>query len=129
MKDKRIEKLANNLLSHSVNLQKGEKILIEIIGMDAIPLGKELIKKAENVGAIPIFNIIDYEIMREMLINATEEQMKMYAKHDLQRMKDMDAYIGVRASTNTAELNGISKEKMEIYNNYYTLFCKFYEIL
>ena len=44
MKDLRIEKLANNLLNHSINLQKGEKILIEIIGMEAIPLGKELIK-------------------------------------------------------------------------------------
>ena len=127
MKDLRIEKLANNLLNHSINLQKGEKILIEIIGMEAIPLGKELIKKAENIGAIPIFNIIDNEIMREMLINATEEQMKMYAKHDLQRMKDMDAYIGVRASTNTAELNGISKEKMDLYNKFYTLPVHFEE--
>ena len=127
MKDLRIEKLANNLLNHSLNLQKGEKILIEIIGMEAIPLGKELIKKAENIGALPFFNIIDYEIMREMLINGTEEQMQMYAKHDLQRMKDMDAYIGVRASTNTAELNGVSKEKMGLYNKYYTLPVHFEE--
>ena len=70
MRDLRIEKLANNLLNHSINLQKGEKILIEIIGMEAIPLGKELIRQAENIGATPFFNIIDYEIIREMLINA-----------------------------------------------------------
>lgn len=127
MRDLRIEKLANNLLNHSINLQKEEKILIEIIGMEAIPLGKELIRQAENIGATPFFNIIDHEIMREMLINGTEEQMQMYAKHDLQRMKDMDAYVGVRASTNTAELNGISKEKMELYNKYYTLPVHFEE--
>lgn len=127
MRDIRIEKLASNLLRHSINLQKGEKILIEIIGMDAILLGKELIRQAENIGAIPFFNIIDYEIMREMLINGTEEQMQIYAKHDLQRMKDMDAYIGVRASTNTAELNGISTEKMEMYNKYYTMPVHFEE--
>ena len=127
MRDIRIEKLANNLLSHSVNLQKGEKILIEIIGMDAIPLGKELIRQAENIGALPFFNIIDYEIIREMLINGTKEQLQIYAKHDLQRMKDMDAYIGVRASTNTAELNGVSAEKMEMYNKYYTMPVHFEE--
>ena len=127
MKDIRIEKLASNLLSHSINLQKGEKILIEIIGMDAIPLGKELIKQAENIGVIPFFNIIDYEIMREMILNGTEEQMKIFAKHDVQRMKDMDAYIGIRASTNTAELNGVPVEKMEIYNKYYTLPVHFEE--
>ena len=59
--------------------------------------------------------------MREMLMNTSEEQIKIYAKHDLQRMKDMDAYIGIRASTNTSELNGIPKENMELYNKYYVL--------
>ena len=127
MRDIRIKKLASNLLNHSVNLQKGEKILIEIIGMDAIPLGKELIRQAENIGALPFFNIIDYEIIREMLMNGTEEQMQIYAKHDLQTMKDMDAYIGVRASTNTAELNGVPTEQMEMYNKYHTLPVHFEE--
>lgn len=127
MKDSRIGILANNLLNHSVSLKKGEKILIEIIGMDAIPLGKELIKQAENIGALPFFNIIDYEIMRQMLINCSEEQIKMYAEHDLQRMKNMDAYIGIRATTNTAELNGVPKEKMELYNKYYTVPVHFKE--
>ena len=127
MKDLRIEKLARNLLNHSIKLQKGERLLIEIIGTEAVPLGKELIKQAESIGAFPFFNIIDYEIMREMLTNCTEEQIQIYAKHDLQRMKDMDAYIGVRASTNTAELNGISKRKMELYNKYYTLPVHFEE--
>ena len=121
MKDSRIEKLARNLLNHSINLKKGENILIEIIGMAAIPLGKELIKQAENIGAYPQFNIIDYEIMREILLNCSEEQIKIYAKHELKRMKDMNAYIGIRASNNTAELSGIPKEKMELYNKYYTL--------
>ena len=127
MKDLRIEKLARNLLNHSIKLQKGERLLIEIIGTEAVPLGKELIKQAESIGAFPFFNIIDYEIMREKVTNCTEEQIQIYAKHDLQRMKDMDAYIGIRASTNTAELNGISKEKMELYNKYYTLPVHFEE--
>lgn len=127
MKDIRKEKLANNLLKHSINLQKNEKILIEIIGIDGIPLGKELIKQAEQIGAYPCFNIIDYKIMREMLLNSSKEQIKIYAQHDLQRMKDMDAYIGIRASNNTAELNGIAKDKMELYNKYYTLPVHFEE--
>lgn len=44
----------------------------------------------------------------------------MYAEHDLQRMKDMDAYIGISDNPNIAELNGIGKDKIEIYNKYYT---------
>ena len=88
-----------------------KKVLIEILGMDALPLGKELIKQAENMGALPFFNIIDYEVMREMLLNASEEQIKIYAKHDLQKMQDMDCYIGIRASKNASELNGIPKRE------------------
>ncbi len=121
MKDLRIEQLSENLLKHSVNLQKGENLLVEILGEDGIPLAKEIIKKAEKFGANVYFNIINHEILRTMLENSTEEQIKMYAKHDLIRMKDMQAYIGIGASSNTAELNGISSEKMKLYNEYYTL--------
>lgn len=120
MKDIRIEKLAKNLLTHSVKLQSNENILIEVIGEDGLLLAKELMKQASNIGARPFFNIIDYELERVMLENLTEEQVKIYAKHDLERMKDMDAYIGIRASTNIAELVDISSEKMNLYNKYYT---------
>lgn len=48
-----------------------------------------------------------------MLENAAEEQIKMYAKHDLIRMKDMQTYIGIGTSSNTAELNGIPGEKIQ----------------
>ena len=77
MKDLIIEKLATNLLTYSVNIQKGENILIEVLGEDGIPLAKELIKKAEELGAKPYFNIINYELLRIMLENATEEQIKI----------------------------------------------------
>ena len=129
MKDKRIETLANNLLKNSVKLQEHENILIEILGEDGIPLGKELIKQAEKMKANPYFNIVNYEILREMLLNTNEEQIKMYAKHDVERMKDMDCYIGIRANTNTAELVDIPKENMELYNKYYNLPVHFEERL
>lgn len=119
MIDFRIEKLANNLLTYSVNIQKGDNILIEVLGEDGINLAKELVRKTEKLGAKPYFNIINYELLRIMLQNADEEQIKLYTKHDYQRMKDMDAYIGIRATSNTSELNGIPKENMDLYNKYY----------
>ena len=127
MKDLRIEKLANNLLTYSVNIKKDENILIEVLGEDGIPLAKEIIKRAEELGAKPYFNIINYELLRIMLENATEEQIKMYGKHDEARMKDMQCYIGIRATPNNSELNGISKGIMELYNKYYTVPVHFEE--
>lgn len=113
-----VSKLATNLLNHSVQLQKGEKILIEMLGTDCIDLAIELIKQAKEIGAIPLFNIIDYKVLKEMLLNCNVEQMEEYRKYDLIRMQDVDCYIGIR-SANPKDLDGISKESMEIYNKIY----------
>lgn len=127
MKDTRIEKLANQLLTYSIQIKQGENVLIELLGEDGIPLAKELIKKAEELGAKPYFNMVNYEILRVMLEKATEEQIKLYAKHDQMRMKDMDAYIGIRANSNSSELSGIPKDRIELYNKYYTVPVHFEE--
>lgn len=121
MKDTRIEKLANNLLNYSIKIKKGDKILIELLGEDGLPLAKELIKKAEELGASPFFNIINYELLRTMLQNAHEEQIKLYGKIDSFKMEKMDAYIGIRATSNNSELSSVPEGKMELYNKYYTL--------
>lgn len=116
--DERVSKLAYNLLNHSVKLKEGEKILIELIGTDCSDLAVELIKQAKKMGAIPLFNIIDYKVLKELLLNSNEEQIKEYAKYDLIKMQNADAYIGIRAG-NPKELEGISKESIEIYNKNY----------
>ena len=92
--------------------------LIEMLGTECTDLAIELVKQSKKIGAIPIFNIIDYKVLKEILIDANEEQVKEYAKYDLIRMQNVDAYIGIR-SANPKELEGISKESMELYNKYY----------
>lgn len=118
MSENKIEKLANNLLNHSVKLQKGERILIEMLGTECSELAIELIKQSKKIEAIPLFNIIDYKVLKEILLNCNEEQIKEYAKYDLIKMQNANAYIGIR-SANSKDLDGISKESMELYNKYY----------
>ena len=127
MKDIRIEKLAHNLLTYSIDLKENDNILIEVLGEDGIPLAKELMRQAEQMKAKPYFNIVNYELLRIMLENATEEQIKLYGKHDEARMKDMDAYIGIRATSNTSELSKIDSKIMNMYNKYYTVPVHFEE--
>ena len=127
MKDSRIEKLAINLLTYSVKIQENDKVLIEVIGEEGLPLAKELMKQANQLKAKPFFNIINYELLRIMLEECSEEQIKAYGEQDLYRMQQMDAYIGIRASANTAELTSVPEEKMELYNKYYTLPVHFEE--
>ena len=124
--DERIIKLASNLLKHSVSLKKDENILIEMLGTDCSDLADELIKQAKELGANAELTITDYTKLKEFLLVCSEEELKEYAKTDLEKMKKADAYIGIR-SANPKELNGIQKEKMELYNKLYQVPVHFEE--
>jgi aminopeptidase len=114
MKDSRIETLAANLINYSCELKAGEKILIENIGNE-MPLSRALIREAYKVGAIPYLTIKNPELERVLLEQCTEEQMKDMARYELARMKDMDAYIGVRSGDNVSEKSSVPSDKMKLY--------------
>ena len=119
--DNRILKLAKNLVSHSCRVEKGEKVLIEIYGDTPKLLAKALVKEVSSVGGLPFVTIKDQSIIRELLKNGTKEQIELMAKYELERMKDMDCYIGIRGSDNTAELSDIDDEKMRLYSEYFMM--------
>jgi len=118
MKDPRIEQLAGNLINYSVNLKPGEKILIENIGNETL-LAKELVKKAYEAGGIPFLTVKNQELLRILVSQCSVEQMKAMASYELARMKDMDAYIGIRAGDNVSEMGGVPSDKMKIYVEYF----------
>jgi len=118
MIDPRNTTLACNLINYSCELKEGEKILIESEGVET-PLVKELIKEAYKVKALPFLTTKNNESKRELLMGATKEQLDLMAKYEVLRMKDMDAYIGIRASNNSSELSDVPEEKMNLYNKYF----------
>lgn len=98
MKDSRIEKLAKNIVTYSCKLKKGEKILIKSYGEgEERNLVNAIIKEVYKVGASPFVWNHDPHILRELLKQCNEEQMKIWAKSDLMLMKEMDAYVGIWA--------------------------------
>jgi aminopeptidase len=119
MKDPRIAQLAHNLINYSVDLKAGENILIECIG-NCNELAKELIKEAYNAGGVPFLTVKNNELLRMLLNNCTEEQIKRTASYEIARMKDMKAYIGIRAGENVSELSGVPQDKMKIYMEHYS---------
>ncbi len=118
MKDPRIEKLAENLINYSVELKAGEKILIETIGNE-VPLARELIRQSYKAGGVPYLTIKNNELLRALLNDCTEEQIKEMASFEIARMKEMKAYIGLRVSENVSELGSVPGEKMKTYSKYY----------
>ncbi len=116
MKDIRIDQLAKQLVQYSVNLQKGEKILIEMIGEET-ELANALVKQVNVVGGIPYITLKRSEVTRVLLTEASEEQLKDMAEWELARMKEVDAYIGIRAGNNVNELSDVPEEKMKLYSD------------
>jgi aminopeptidase len=113
MKDPRIVTLAKNLINYSCNIQKGEKVLIETIGTPN-PLTLELIKQTYLAGGIPFVTNKLPEVDRELYMDCTEEQLEMMAKYEAARMADMDAYVGLRVTSNLTETSDVPGENMSL---------------
>lgn len=118
MKDPRIELLAKTLINYSVNLQPGENILIENFGNE-VPLTKELIKEAYKAGGVPYLSIKNNELLRVLLNECSDEQIKAMSSFEIDRMKQMKAYIGIRAGENVSEMGAVPSGKMKIYMQHY----------
>lgn len=119
MKDPRIEQLAHNLINYSVELKPSEKILIENVGNE-VPLTKALIKETYKAGGVPFVTIKNHELLRALLEECTEDQIKAMASFEISRMKEMQAYIGLKAGENVSELGAVPSEKMKIYMQHFS---------
>ncbi|OIJ18221.1 aminopeptidase [Anaerobacillus alkalidiazotrophicus] len=114
MRDPRIQTLARNLINYSVRLQKGESVLIENFGIQK-ELVKALVEEAYKAGGNPFVSLKDHQIDRSLLLHANEKQMNMMADFEANVMKNMNAYIGLRAGDNISELSDIPSEKMALH--------------
>ena len=118
MEDPRIRKLARFLIRGAVELQAGEKILIELHGSET-GLMKALVQEAYAVGGKPFIHIFDYAVEGALVQGADAEHMEEIASYELERMRDMDAYIDIRATTNINMWHNVSDEAQRRYRQYY----------
>ena len=119
MVDERIKILAKNLINYSVQLKKGEKVLIEAKGVDYM-LVNELVKEAFKVGGYPFVSMFDNRVSRELLMGESEEYAKLKAKYDTYKMADMDAYIGIRGGNNCNETADVPERNLQIESEFYS---------
>jgi len=113
MKNPHYERFAETLTAFSIKLQKGEKVLI-----DAFDIPEEmiisLVRKVRELGGIPFVNLNNARVTRELLRGGVEEQFALNSQVELQRMKAMDAYIGLRGSNNIYETSDVSSEQIQL---------------
>jgi aminopeptidase len=114
MLDPRIDRLADVLIRHSTQLAPGEKVLLE--SFDAPPeVVARLVERIAAVGAIPMVETRQNRVLRSLYRTATEAQMQLIGQMELARMRQMDAYIGLRGAHNSTELADVPAAQMRLY--------------
>ena len=110
--DPRITKQAEILIDYSINLKKGENVLISA-DLVARPLVAELYRKLISRGAGEVrLNFSDYEFVESFFKYATDEQIDHFPTVSMEEMKKMDCYIGIKSSSNMRGLTGVKAEKI-----------------
>ncbi|UQZ86845.1 Aminopeptidase PepS [Paenibacillus konkukensis] len=115
MRDPRLKVFAHNLIRYSVNLQPGEHILLEMIGLPDQELTKCLIEEVHAAGGHPHIELRDPAVTRSLMLHGTKEQFQMLKELELERMKRMQAYIGMRSGSNITETSDVPEAQMKLY--------------
>ena len=95
--DSRYLKLADVLTQHSIDLKKGERVLIDVYDIpEAMVIA--LIRSVRSKGGIPYVNLNNGRIQRELVSHLDDGQFDRQSAWQLQQMKAMDGYIAMRGS-------------------------------
>ncbi len=118
MKDPRYTKLAQLLVDHSMQVLPKDKVLIE--AFDIPPdFTAEMVRAVAAAGGRPIVSTYQQTVMREVIRNATEDQMSFIAEIERKRMEGVRCYAGIRGSHNIAEMSDVPKDRMDLYERHW----------
>lgn len=111
MKDARIEKLAGLLINYSCALKSGERVLVEAISAP-VEIVTELIRAARARGCTPLVWLKDDRVISELCSAYTEDDVKWMAACELNVLKQVDAFISIRAIQDPQEYANIPADKL-----------------
>ena len=111
--DYRIKKHADVLMRYSLNIKKGEKLLIQG-DMSSIPLIKECFRQALELGAFPQVRMTNDELREVLLKNGSNEQIQYVPDNMYKLIETIDAYLSFWSETNTRMLTNVSPEKLKL---------------
>jgi aminopeptidase len=111
--DNRIKKHAEVLLKYSVNLKKGERIVI-VGDVVTLPLIKESYRLAVELGALPQVLINSEELKEILLKGGSEEQIKYVPDSVKKAFETVDVLLSFFGGSNTRMLSNINPEKIKL---------------
>ncbi len=118
--DPRLTQLADIIIGYSVALKPGEKILIDWAGHAAEDLVHALVRRAAQAGGVPVWQQMEASLVRQLVLNGSEEQLRDFGQVHRAHMAQFQAYVAVRGSDNIFEMNDIPPERRKWYTQHFT---------
>ncbi len=112
--DQRIRDFAKNIINYSTEIKPDENVMIHCHGTAPQPLVRALVEETYKVGGRPFIRWNDPRTDREILMQATREQLEIKASLELDEMKQMQAYIGIRGGDNINEMGDVPADKLKM---------------
>lgn len=114
MEDPRQNQLAHLLVNYSTKVKEGDNVLVEAFNIPE-EFVNELVRSIRKKRANPFVSIKSSRVIRDLIMDSTEEQMQIIGEYEKYRMEKMDCYIGVRGSLNISEYSDIKNIHMDQY--------------
>src|SRR5579871_1094155 len=118
MKDPRFLQLARLLVSHSIRVEPGDKVLIEAFDIP-VEFTTQLIQTIAGAGGLPLVSTYHQSVLRALYSVATEEQMRTIGEVERHRMEAIQCYIGIRGNHNISEMSDVPREKIAHYEKHW----------
>lgn len=111
MPDPRHGSLARLLAGHSTQLQPGDSVLVDAYDVSSDFVGL-LVDEIRSRGARVLVETRSTGVLRRWYSTVGEEEAALAGDLELERMKRMDAYIGIRGGANSFEMSDVPAEQM-----------------
>jgi aminopeptidase len=120
MRDERLNRLANMLLTYSLKLNKGDLFQINA-AIPAKPLIKALMTEGIKIGAVPLIKLSDEELSRISYdfidINKPEEAESVFKKQiewEKAYWEHVAAHVDIGVSENDMEMSPVDPKKLQL---------------
>jgi len=91
-------------------------LYLEIKGKETLELGKQIIRLATEMGAVPFWYYNDESLLRQWVGNANDDQFKKQAELHMELMTRASAYIGLRGSDNPFDMADLDQKQVDKLN-------------
>lgn len=119
MPDPRIQTLADTIARFSLDVQPGERVLLDFRGAATEELLREVVEAVTKAGGVPFPMLGDDGIQRRFLRAASEDQVRGWADVHESIMKQMQCYVRVNGTSNPFTASDVPEEALRWEREHY----------